>query len=80
MLEIIDKTNFDLSKAEEDVWFCYQPNIEIYKPDFEKAKLFSVEEVFSEITFACHRPWDRYHSDEFCRLYPEALELLKLQE
>ena len=78
MLEIIYKCPYK-DNIPEDVYFCYQPDINIKKPDFEKAKLFSVEEVFSEITFGCHKPWGRDHTNNFFKLYPEAEILYKLQ-
>jgi thymidylate synthase len=79
MLEIITK-NPPNSNINEDAYFCYQPNINIYKPKVEKAKLFAVEQIYSEITFGCHKPWywDNYYL--LCEKYPEVETLRNLQE
>jgi thymidylate synthase len=79
MMEIINKNppNVELN---EDAYFCYQPNINIYKPSLEKAKLFAVEQIYSEITWGCHKPWlwDNYYL--LCSKYPEVETLKNLQE
>jgi len=79
MLEIITKNQLN-SNINEDAYFCYQHNINIYKPSLEKAKLFAVEQIYSEITFGCHKPWcwDDYYL--LCEKYPEVETLKNLQE
>jgi len=76
MLEIIEKVPYNYG-TQEDTYFSYAP-IPMYKPTFDEAKLFSVETVFSEVTFGCHKPWN--HEGRFIvSLYPEVKVLLSLQ-
>ena len=82
MLEIIEKQDWTLLKDKpiewlEDLFFTSDPTLK--KPSYEEAKLFAVDEVFSEITFGCHRPWLNSHYAEFKKLYPEVEELRLLQ-
>ena len=78
MLEIIENVKWKYDN--EDLYFCKNyPNVVINKPEYELAMTFSVESVFSEITFACHKPWIEYHYPEFKLLYPEIVELQLLQ-
>jgi hypothetical protein len=78
MLEIIATDPYNTYA--EDVYFCYHPTIHLEKPDFEKAKEFSVESVFYTHPFACHSPWNLHAVERqaFFSLYPEALELYNL--
>jgi hypothetical protein len=85
MLEIIDKHNWDLTVPTEFEWMedlyftnCYS-DVSIKKPPYEKAKQFSVDEVFSEISFGCHKPWVHRHYTEFVKIHPEVEELKSLQ-
>ena len=78
MLEILTK-NPPNSNINEDSYFCYQPNVNIYKPQLEKAKLFAVEQIYSEITFGCHKPWCWYDYDLLCEKYPEVETLKNIQ-
>ena len=78
MLEIMDKSPY--RHLPEDVYFSCPINVSIHKPTFEVAKLFSVEETFSNITFGCHQIWIREFWDEFRKLYPEAEILASLQK
>jgi len=55
----------------EDVFFSCPYNVSIHKPSFEEAKLFSVEEVFSPISFGCHQPWKRSYGEKMFDLYDE---------
>jgi hypothetical protein len=86
MLEIIEKINLcdfpneTLFKMYEDLYFSSnRESIYVHKPDYEKAKQFCVDEVFSEITFACHKPWFNPNYNLFKTLYPEVEILQKLQ-
>jgi len=64
MLEIIEKC--PINDEHEDVFFSYERNnIKINKPDFEKAKQFSVETVFSEKSFGFHSPWKHLNTYEY---------------
>lgn len=78
MLEIVEKIKWEYDN--EDLYFCKNyPNITVNKPTYELAMTFSVEAVFSEITFACHKPWIEPHYPQFKLLYPEVEELRLLQ-
>ena len=75
MLEIIEKVNWD--NLHEDLYFSTNyNNIIVNKPEYEKAITFCVDEVFSKISFACHKPWVHNHYEIFKHLYPE-VEILK---
>lgn len=73
MLEIMD-TERHVNNDAEDVYFSSSPKL--YKPSFEKAKRFSVEHIFSEVTFGCHQPWIR--RNELLAAYPEVETLMRL--
>ena len=54
--------------------------VKLFKPSKEEAKLFSVEHLFSEVTFGTHQPWIiKNHHPEFYTLYPEVKILEELQ-
>jgi|LakMenEpi03Aug12_release.lakeMendotaPanAssembly.Ray.scaffolds.fasta_scaffold78403_2 hypothetical protein len=55
MLEIMEKQG--KNKYPEDIYFSCYDSVLIHKPKLDEASLFSVEEIFSEISFGCHRPW-----------------------
>jgi hypothetical protein len=75
MLEIIEKVEWN--NSHEDLYFSTNyNNIIVNKPEYEKALTFCVDEVFSEISFACHKPWVHNHYEIFKLLYPE-IEILK---
>jgi len=79
MLEIISTTPYNTTA--EDIYFCYHPTIQLHKPDFEKAKQFSVEAVFYEQPFACHRVWAALsgsNTRKLCELHPELNQLIQL--
>jgi hypothetical protein len=76
MLEIIEKVPYNYG-TNEDVYFSHAP-IQIYKPTFDESKLFSVETVFSEVSFGCHKPWN-YKGSKIVSIYPEIKSLLDLQ-
>jgi hypothetical protein len=76
MLEIIEKVPYN-DGTNEDTYFSLAP-IQIYKPTFDEAKLFSVETVFSKVAFGCHKPW-RHEGSLIVSLYPEILTLRSLQ-
>lgn len=82
MLEIIQKHDWNLTVPTEFEWMedLYFTNaysdVDMKKPPYEKAKLFSVDEVFSAVSFGSHRPWGHAHYGELVKLHPE-LETLK---
>ena len=64
----------------EDLFFCkHYPGIECKKPPYEMAKLFCVDEVFSPISFGCHKTWCHPHFAEIVKMHPEAQTLFDLQ-
>jgi hypothetical protein len=81
MLEIIEKHKWDENHEwHEDLFFSKKYNdIEIIKPNYELAKQFCVDEVFSLITMACHRPWCHSHFSLLSQEYPECEILKNLQ-
>jgi hypothetical protein len=77
MLEIMDKEKKEENEV-EDMFFGCTDVIDLYKPTFEEAKKFSVEWVFSEVTFGCHQPWIR--RNELLPFYPEIDILMQLND
>lgn len=79
MLEIIEKIQWN--SRYEDLYFSTKyDNIEVNKPEYNIATTFSVDEVFSELTFACHKPWVHNHYNIFKNIYPECEILRNLQD
>jgi hypothetical protein len=61
MLEIVEKVPYKYGTA-EDTYFSgmldnFPSDIKLNKPGFEEAKLFSVETVYSPMSFGIHKPW-----------------------
>jgi hypothetical protein len=81
MLKIIDNHKWDENHEwPEDLYFSKKYNdIQPVKPDYETAKTFCVDEVFSPITMACHKPWNHAHFKQFIQVYPECEILFNLQ-
>ena len=77
MLEIMEKDKN--TYLPEDVFFSCTTVTNLYKPSFEEAKKFSIEQVFSDITFGFHKPWVSNDYDKICENYPEIIELRNLQ-
>ena len=82
MLEIIDKHPYNGSEY-EDTYFSLQNVVELKKPDFQKAKTFSVETIFNENCFGVHNCW-RYlnylEMDQLKQIYPELNTLIELNK
>lgn len=79
MLEIIEKIEWN--NIYEDLYFSTNyDNIIVKKPDYNKAVQFSVDEVYSEIAFGCHKPWVHDHYKYFKDIYPEVEILQSLQD
>uniref|UniRef100_A0A6C0B8W0 DUF5672 domain-containing protein n=1 Tax=viral metagenome TaxID=1070528 RepID=A0A6C0B8W0_9ZZZZ len=76
MLEIMDKEQE--KNLPEDVFFSCTTEVELYKPSAEEAKLFSIENIFSDQTFGCHQPWRL--KDELFHQYPETKKLTWLND
>lgn len=75
MIEIMDKQG--INDFPEDIYFPCYIETNIYKPSYNEAKLFSVESVYSDISFGCHKPWFRDFGN---KLYDKYEELKKLYE
>ena len=79
MIEIIEK-DIDKNNLPEDVYFACTDKVKLFKPSQQEAKLFSVENLYSEITFGVHQPWIIKNSNpNFYSIYPELQILEKLQ-
>lgn len=83
MLELIQKVPFIKEEAEDGFFSQHsgRPNndlsIKVHKPSSEKAKRFSVETVFYEQPFGCHKPWA--YLPEFVSMHPEVESLASFQ-
>jgi hypothetical protein len=78
MIEIINKVPY---KGEaEDLYFCInsKPYISMNLSSFEKAKTFSIENCYSDISFGVHKAWalDNLEYSNLIKIYPE-IELLR---
>ena len=82
MLEIIKNNKWDENyEWHEDLFFTKKYHgIEVKKPTYENSKMFCVDEVFSPVTMACHKPWVHSHYVELIKIYPECELLKSLQE
>jgi hypothetical protein len=78
MLEIMDK---DSNKTcNEDVYFSCTNSVSLYKPSFEDAKHFSIEMVFSNQSFGCHKPWNYNYKQTLIKSFPSIKELIQLNK
>jgi hypothetical protein len=79
MIEIMEKQAESESDCHEDVYFSCCDSVSINKPKLDDAKLFSVEEIFSEISFGCHRPWCDFNNKKILlyNTHEEVKELYK---
>jgi hypothetical protein len=80
MLEIIEKSKKYLQNVNEDIFFSCNDIVPLYKPTFEEAKLFSIELVYSDISFGCHKPWGSPDYNKIVEVYPEVKILKELCE
>jgi len=76
MLEIMDTVTY--CGEPEDIYFCNNLLVDLYRPTMEQAKRFSVEEVFHPTSFGCHQPWERGFDTELLQAYPEVKTLFEL--
>jgi len=81
MLKIIQNHQWDENNEwHENLYFSKKyDDITTLKPDYELAKIFCVDEVFSQITMACHKPWCHTHFEQFSQIYTEVITLKSLQ-
>lgn len=89
MLEIIENVKWNRTNVFSEIYYdnIYEDlyfstnydSIIINKPEYKKTMTFCVDEVFNDITFACHKPWCHSHYNDFKLLYPEVETLKNLQ-
>jgi len=77
--KMIDIINAGTTLINEDVFFSYPKHIALHKPSITDAMKFSIETIFSEITFGCHKPWQYINNNILFAAYPEIKELHLLQ-
>ena len=78
MLEIIEKIQWEYDN--EDLYFSKNyEQIPLKKPTYEMAKTFSVEGVYCDSSFACHKPWMEKYYPQFIIRYPQVEQLRLLQ-
>jgi hypothetical protein len=56
MLEIIKSRTYPF-QCPEDLFYCINHTVPLYKPTWEQAKLFSIESIYSPRTFGLHKAW-----------------------
>lgn len=77
MLEIIAKNPY--RGQPEDVYFSIPRNVTLYTPSHEEAMQFSVENIFSNVSFGGHQPWLSYQEHPEHEHYPDVMRLKALQ-
>lgn len=81
MIEIINHRGHDTNTM-EDWYFTRYDGILLNTPDFEQAKIFSIETVFNEVIFGIHNAWKYLPHSQIKYLidkYPKS-NILKLIE
>jgi hypothetical protein len=82
MLEIVEKckNTMDGDKyINEDVIFSKGCDlVDLYKPDFDKAKEFSIETVDNDKSFGIHKAYSYLDTDKIGKWCPEIIQLKKL--
>jgi hypothetical protein len=73
MIEIMSKEG--KNNHPEDVYFSCCESVSIHKPSINDAMLFSVEEIFSEMSFGCHKPWININELYLYEKYDEVRQL-----
>ena len=73
MIEIMSKEG--KNNHPEDVYFSCCESVPIHKPSINDAMLFSVEEIFSEMSFGCHKPWMNTNELYLYEKYDEVRQL-----
>jgi hypothetical protein len=76
MLEIMDK---DPNKnCNEDVYFSSSNYVSLYKPSFEDSRYFSIEGIFSNQSFGCHKCWNYHNKRMLIKTYPSLVDIINL--
>ena len=79
MLEIINAYNYKKNNdtSNEDLFFSLNPYIHLLKPNFNQAKLFCMEQVFSQRgSFGIHKAW-KYINNELLKSHCHDILTLK---
>lgn len=79
MLEIINRYKHKINNntSNEDIFFSLNRHIKLFKPTFNQAKLFSMEQVFSEHgSFGIHKAW-HYINHELLKSHCDDILTLK---
>lgn len=79
MLEIIKSKTYQ-SKCPEDLFYCINHRVPVYKPTWEQAKLFSIESIYSPRTFGLHKAWKHIPVKDLEEQFPGIGELKVLDE
>lgn len=82
MLKIMEKHPWkEASEWLEDLYFTkpYE-DVVCKKPSYKDAKEFCVDEVYSPVSFGCHKVWVHSFFPELVRMHPELQTLYNLQE
>jgi hypothetical protein len=80
MLELIKNIDIHIIKNEDMFFSRNQEGIFVKKPEYEMAKKFSIETVFSDTTFGCHSPWKWFDHNLLYSKYPKVKKLMELQD
>jgi hypothetical protein len=81
ILEVIEKCPYTYGTAEDGYFCVYNDTVELYRPSYEEAQLFSMETVFSPRCFGIHKSW-LYQPDKIEEIesrFPGYKELIRLQ-
>jgi len=69
MLEIIKSRTYPF-QCHEDLFYCINHTVPMYKPTWEKAKLFSIESIYSPRTFGLHKAWKHIPVEQLEEQFP----------
>jgi hypothetical protein len=78
MLEIIKSK--DHTFHPEDLFYCINHTVPLYKPTWEKAKLFSIESIYSPRTFGLHKAWKHIPIKDLEEQFPGISQLKVFDE
>jgi hypothetical protein len=70
MLQVLEKCNIE-PDVPEDVYFgaLFCNKVKLHKPSYEKAKEFSVEQVYFDSPFGIHKPWNVDNMSQLSKKY-----------
>ena len=79
MLETIRSRTYPF-QSPEDLFYCINHTVPVYKPTWEKAKLFSIESIYSPRTFGLHKAWKHMRVEDLEGQFPGVSVLKKYDE